>query len=863
MFLFDDMRYNIDMNFVRKIIVILLCFGLAGVQCVFLNAEETEEISNETNAAVLKGDLNDDRLVNTLDYILLSKHLDGSKVITDAGKLKAADLNDDGIVDAADKQRLKNIIYYGEVDNKNVNVASHDIHTENQKKFLANGYSSILTYKGGGDASKPITLTYDSSVIGDGSTYTIKVSESSDMSNAKTYRSTSRTVKIENAKVQTLYFWTVSNGSNTSDLQAYYVDDVPVRNLSTSTIGNARDFGGFETEDGMIVKQGMMYRGHMMEPGSYLSKNRDVLINDIGIQTEIDIKEKQSDSSIYYDTSELNRYPSKDFDHYLRRYMKFELYGGYLSADYTSIGTVFKIFHDLADESNYPVYIHCRIGADRTGLICFLINALCGVSLDDLYTDYVFTTYSGDSRTAGWIENDYVKQIQQSPGRNFAEKTKNLLLSIARKYAQKKGMDQESFANALGADIDAMVSILKMEKPSTKSYIPYPKAESTTILCDGSVQKLKLSDDYLFNVTGNKASAAGEYMATISLKDPETYSWANGSKSDYRISWKIVDERSAVAAPSVTNDIFVYNGEEQEYVFEEQPYYTVEGNKQTDAGEYEAIVSLRDKKKYMWEDGSNDDLVFLWNIEKAKIDTSQITFEDQTYIYDGTEKSLIYEGELPAGIKEITYSENKLKGYINKDESIEVTMSFVVENENYEQPEDKKTVLTITPLSAQTDLMFDVKEDEIIEGDLDTIEYGQPYTLPICHKESYRFIGWTALINGERVLIENEGVWNYGLDTSSLQLIPLFEDPEEKQSGVEESEEDILLSVHMEGEGIGRLVSCEGEFNEENCTELGLYMFGTSCSYRIDKEDTTKQYYLLIDDQVIPVLNYEENDENQ
>ena len=85
-------------------------------------------------------------------------------------------------------------------------------HTENQKKFLANGYSSILTYKGGGDASKPITLTYDSSVIGDGSTYTIKVSESSDMANAKTYRSTSRTVKIENAKVQTLYFWTVSNG---------------------------------------------------------------------------------------------------------------------------------------------------------------------------------------------------------------------------------------------------------------------------------------------------------------------------------------------------------------------------------------------------------------------------------------------------------------------------------------------------------------------------------------------------------------------------------------------------------------------------------------------------------------------------
>ena len=38
----------------------------------------------------------------------------------------------------------------------------------------------------------------------------------------------------------------------------------------------------------------------------------------------------------------------------------------------------------IADENRYPVYIHCTGGADRTGTLAFLINALLGVGEDDL-----------------------------------------------------------------------------------------------------------------------------------------------------------------------------------------------------------------------------------------------------------------------------------------------------------------------------------------------------------------------------------------------------------------------------------------------------------------------------------------------
>ena len=34
----------------------------------------------------------------------------------------------------------------------------------------------------------------------------------------------------------------------------------------------------------------------------------------------------------------------------------------------------------FAEEENYPIYFHCRGGADRTGMIAMLLRAIAGVS---------------------------------------------------------------------------------------------------------------------------------------------------------------------------------------------------------------------------------------------------------------------------------------------------------------------------------------------------------------------------------------------------------------------------------------------------------------------------------------------------
>ena len=53
-----------------------------------------------------------------------------------------------------------------------------------------------------------------------------------------------------------------------------------------------------------------------------------------------------------------------------------------------------KLFSTLANENNYPIYYHCTGGADRTGTISFLLNALLGLDEETLIKDYEFTSFS-------------------------------------------------------------------------------------------------------------------------------------------------------------------------------------------------------------------------------------------------------------------------------------------------------------------------------------------------------------------------------------------------------------------------------------------------------------------------------------
>ena len=308
---------------------------------------------------------------------------------------------------------------------------------------------------------------------------------------------------------------------------------------------------------------------------------------------------------------------------------------------------------------------------------------------------------------------------------------------------------------------------------------------------------------------------------------------------------------------------FVYNGEEQELVFDEKDYYTVDGNKQTCAGEYEAVVSLADKTKYMWEDGSNDDLKFAWKIEQAEVNLEGISFTDTVYQYDGEEKKLEFEGELPEGIASVTYSENSSTGHPNKETVLEVTMSFVMENENYKQPEDMKATMKIEPLFTEIELAYPLNEsDEADETMTQIIHYGEEYELPICNKEGFRFAGWCVEIDGQFILVEQSGIWEYESKESLLTLIPLFELEEEVETSVVGSEDEVTILINLSGEeGVAQVIESDYPLNDENLNEgrtIGLYKMNTSSSYSLGIDSLNKYHYVMMNDHIILYLSQEQ-----
>eukprot|EP00210_Caulerpa_lentillifera_P006934 g6630.t1 len=45
----------------------------------------------------------------------------------------------------------------------------------------------------------------------------------------------------------------------------------------------------------------------------------------------------------------------------------------------------------FANADNYPILMHCTHGKDRTGIVAYLLEAICGVSLEDITNDYTLS----------------------------------------------------------------------------------------------------------------------------------------------------------------------------------------------------------------------------------------------------------------------------------------------------------------------------------------------------------------------------------------------------------------------------------------------------------------------------------------
>lgn len=318
-----------------------------------------------------------------------------------------------------------------------------EIHTAAQKTYLEyTGDYSLMT-SGVPDAqsnssnSNPVTITFDYTVP-NGKTvskYSIVSGKESDLSDGyKVDGNTTKSLSFSNPYLGRNYYKliaTFADGtSEESSVHYFDVDSTCPRNLTIDGITNCRDMGGRTLEDGGTFKQGLIYRtsGNSFKPESssttytITNSGKEEMLNHLKVKTEINLAESKYALSLSGTTvKDMYMTPSNGINHFSR-----------------NAELVRDFFEVLADSNNYPVFYHCKIGTDRTGLCAILLNGLLGVSLNEIYQDYMFSNFGhiGEQRVIANPSQErhdirkYISDINAVNGNTFKNKVYNCLLSI-------------------------------------------------------------------------------------------------------------------------------------------------------------------------------------------------------------------------------------------------------------------------------------------------------------------------------------------------------------------------------------------------------------------------------------------------
>ena len=91
-----------------------------------------------------------------------------------------------------------------------------------------------------------------------------------------------------------------------------------------------------------------------------------------------------------------------------------------------------KVFKVFLDPKNYPIVFHCIGGADRTGTVALLLEALLGVDENNLWMDYLTTGFLGvvsDARHKESIGQVFA-DLRKYPGDTWAARAEGYFKSI-------------------------------------------------------------------------------------------------------------------------------------------------------------------------------------------------------------------------------------------------------------------------------------------------------------------------------------------------------------------------------------------------------------------------------------------------
>jgi len=176
--------------------------------------------------------------------------------------------------------------------------------------------------------------------------------------------------------------------------------------LSLEGACNFRDLGGYKTQDGRQIRQGVLFRSGVL---SYFKPNDMEALSQLGIKTICDLRngdERKNEPTVFPKEAEIlcwnlessvadaikkSGWEKPKSAHHAHEI----LLSSYQSIPYWLIPHLQSLFQRLATE-RAPLLFHCSAGKDRTGIVAAILLHFLGVPRETILEDYEFTNEAVD-----------------------------------------------------------------------------------------------------------------------------------------------------------------------------------------------------------------------------------------------------------------------------------------------------------------------------------------------------------------------------------------------------------------------------------------------------------------------------------
>lgn len=280
-----------------------------------------------------------------------------------------------------------------------------DFHTDIQAAYLQSDYESVLEFADGTEEkSRPEAI-----IIDDENHAFLEIADNDKFSDSKVVQ-LDGDYKFYNAYLAMTYYYRLADSESAladAEVKNFTTCDYGVRNIYIDGVTNVRDVGGHIAENNKRTNQGLLYRGARFNTTAASEFNLEVTENgiktikeDLKIKTEIDLRQPSIKETGAVEDNVIEGV----------NWVNIATKNGNMS-NKESYGEVFKV---LANKDNYPIYFHCDIGTDRTGLISYMVNSLLGVKQDEVYQDYLFSNFGNiRAKRRATILEDYEKALAE------------------------------------------------------------------------------------------------------------------------------------------------------------------------------------------------------------------------------------------------------------------------------------------------------------------------------------------------------------------------------------------------------------------------------------------------------------------